>query len=114
MISFPITSVHYGIDGVNERNYGAGIEIPRSPSMAYTGGFFRNSYDDFSIYGGMSFEGRRGFLSVGVIGGAVSGYPQADVLPVVAPFVSFGNERMNLQAVQLGPWATGIQIRISF
>ena len=57
----------------NEKNIGLGLDIPRTKNASYIAGFYDNSYNNTTVYGGMDFHSA-GIFAMGVSAGLVTGY----------------------------------------
>lgn len=91
---------------LNEQNFGLGITIPspRSSNVSAKFGFYNNSYNDMSYYGGLDMHtvNTNGFGS-GVLTGIVTGYQNApDGAKVAAAIVPHLNYAYNGFKVELG------------
>ena len=64
-----------------------------------TGGFYRNSYGDMSVYAGWTFESPARWFAVTV--GAVTGYSAARVMPLLVPSARI-------------PLAAGLALRVAY
>lgn len=86
-----------GYHKFNENNTGGGISYEVSNNFEVGAGFFKNSYNNRSVYGGVDFHTSRArYLSVGVSLGPITGYkdtPQGNRW-MVLPNVVFGNDKV--------------------
>jgi len=86
-----------GYHKFNENNTGGGISHEVSNNFEVGAGFFKNSYSNRSVYGGVDFHtSRTRYVSVGVSLGPITGYkdtPQATRW-MVLPNVVFGNDKI--------------------
>lgn len=97
-------------DNLSGRNRGVYL---RSPD-GWTVGVYRNSYRRDSVYAGRSFTRPHRAGDIGLIVGAVTGYP-AGTLPLVAPSVRLGPARLTLiPKVHKAQTATGVHLSIEF
>lgn len=97
--SINLASKHIGEEKpLNERNPGIGIEYAQSREITYMAGVYRNSHDRTSVYGFAAYTPvQLGAFSLGVAGGAASGYPSGHgtrILPVAAGLVRWRGERV--------------------
>lgn len=84
-----VASYHHNRErGYNERNFGLGLERKLEENWSAIGGWYRNSYDNTSIYAGTAWMPiHRGYFHFGIAGGAVTGYSHvigAFAFPTVA------------------------------
>ena len=80
----------------NENNTGGGISYGINDNVEVIGGFYRNSYDNTSVYAGADVHtGRRHGISVGVSAGKITGYEDTPTATkfMVLPNVVIGNRR---------------------
>lgn len=78
-------SVHTS-PGYNGANYGAGLERDITENISIAGGFYQNSHSTTSAYAYARIPFyREGNWNIGIGFGAVTGYSQAPVLPMVFP-----------------------------
>lgn len=109
-LTLNLTSYHLNSNDKNEQNYGIGYE-----NGPWRVGTFKNSHNVQSFYAGVGWEQRHGWFTYGVDAFLATGYGDIgyDVLPVIAPNVSFGTERVNVQVHSIGT-VTSAQLRIGF
>jgi len=111
-IDVNVASYHAGSNGYcyngicndfNQFNYGLGVSYEMDNLVEWTGGFFRNSYDKNSMYGGIklnhNFDVGRFDVTPGILIGGVTGYDETEVeaapLQLVAlPSVSVSYKRI--------------------
>lgn len=86
-----------GYHEFNENNTGGGLSYEVSNNFEVGAGFFKNSYNNRSVYGGIDFHtSRTRYLSVGVALGPITGYqntPQATHW-MILPNIVFGTGRV--------------------
>lgn len=100
MISFGGASYHFERDlGHNEFNYGLGYERDIDSEWSWSGGVYKNSLRRASFYllGNYYPWSLSESWRVGVMGGAMSGYHQSAVIPVLAPIVEWRGKHLALQ-----------------
>ena len=68
----------------NELNYGVGIVESTGQKSYYTAGVYKNSFSNMSTYIGFGYEFSK---YSGIMGGAVTGYPMAMVVPSITPYL---------------------------
>lgn len=81
----------------NENNTGGGISHEVSNNFEVGAGFFKNSYSNTSMYGGIDIHTSRArYVSIGVSLGPITGYadtPQGNRW-MILPNLVFGNDRI--------------------
>ena len=88
-------------------NWGAGVERGH-----YRAGAYRNSYDDAAVYAGVGWEQRvADWATVGVDALAIYGYKEAPLMPLIAPNVSLGGEKVNVKLYTVGA-VSAMQVRV--
>lgn len=101
LLSFGGGSYHFDRSlGHNEFNYGLGYERDMRDDVSLSGGVYKNSLRRASFFllaNYYPFTLGRGFR-LGVIGGGMSGYHQAAVIPVVLPTLEWRGEHVAVQA----------------
>jgi len=81
----------------NEINYGIGIDEFVTTDSYYTAGMYKNSYNKLSTYIGYGYDFSK---YSGIKAGAVTGYPQAIVMPMLAPYLSLPlHKRVSIQII---------------
>jgi hypothetical protein len=106
-------SHHVQRDSLNQRNPGLGAEVGQ-----YHFGEYLNSVRRPSWYVGREFHVGDGPVRAGVLVGAITGYPIAEVAPLIAPFVRFDHGPVGANIVLIPDpvivrhSALGLQIRL--
>ena len=76
--------------GNNPINAGAGIEIEHNKDWSWTGGAYRNSEYNWSWYAGARYTFYKDTdWNIGLMGGLVTGYRVASVIPMLMPDVCY-------------------------
>lgn len=91
-IDVNVASYHAGGNGYcykndchdfNQFNYGLGVSYEMDSLIEWTGGFYRNSYDENSVYGGVRFNHNFNVgqfnVTPGIFVGGVTGYDDTEV-----------------------------------
>ena len=81
----------------NENNTGGGISYEVTNNFEVGAGFFKNSFGNTAVYGGVDFHTSRArYVSVGVSLGPITGYKDTimDTHWMILPNVVFGNDRV--------------------
>jgi len=88
LIGLHLGSVHFPQDGYNNVNPGGYLVTP----SGLTAGAFYNSQRHLSLYAGKNLPL---YGPVSITLGAVTGYPMAPLLPLVAPSIKLGAFRLS-------------------
>lgn len=105
-----VSDHHTSEPGKNENNFGMGLlyEWSDSPDTKryYTGGYYRNSQDGDTLYGGYGIKHTvishgDWYVDFGAVAGVLTGYEAASIIPVVLPTLTIGNNSaaVNIQYV---------------
>jgi hypothetical protein len=90
-LTLSIASVHIDPKGMNQFNPGIGVE-----THGWAAGEYRNSLGRTSVYAGKQLQAAH----LGVLLGAVSGYPtfagHAAVVPLIAPYATYSIGRVGV------------------
>jgi len=119
--SINIRSDHYTSDNTvyNTDTLGFGVEWATTPQQSWLAGWYHNSHHKPSIYAGFAEQPfAYQALKAGAAIGFVTGYPAADVLPLLAIIGSYDGTRYGSNIVitpPIGHFAAGsISLQLKF
>jgi hypothetical protein len=114
-ISTTVTSYHFDRSkDHNERNFGLGFEHQVTENGRIVGGFYKNSEYHWSVDGGFLYLPYKvGPAKVGAMFGAVTGYEEMTVMPVIIPTVAFEGKKYGVN-IGVVPSMIGLQLKMRF
>jgi len=113
-IDIILTSRHTIEGDFNERN--PGFAYSRGNGHGLTGGIYRNSFYETSVFAGYYTQTEEPYLNIGIVGGLITGYEQQtgkEIFPLALPYVLIGPKAVRARIGALpGVFTFSMQVAI--